>query len=333
MGKKLLLIGSGVALGATLGYIICLFLPFHKMYWKFVGFMDALHMTIYTTSVHYDWKMLKACKLVRTMTAKKDLCAKDENGESISMPVPLQDSSATFCSDAVQAAVRGACPAMSSAYIMGVLLILVIVANVIMQGVGLFLIKEYMKKPRKQYREVAFFLNLIGGILVLTLVILYYPTTILQLDSMTILMDAGGVVGLADSIGVSWGYVFMYFFIILQGVSICLHSNGSNSAEAREEELREQKKFLREQEMFHQVEMTGGPVGQPGAGVTAPPTHWGQGVQQSNWGAPQGPPQGYPSTNQAYPNYGYGGPPMPSMQPMPPHMSNVPPMQQPGAPR
>lgn len=339
MGKKLLLIGSGVSLVATVGYSICLFLPLHKVYWKAGGFLDAVTMTIYSMSVHYDWKMTRACKIVRIFTSKKDLCDKDVDGESASSNEWLQDSSSLWCSDAIRPMIHGACEGMKHAYIMGILLLLFIIANFIMQGVGLFLIKEYLKKPKKQYREVAFFLDLIGGVLMLVSVILYWPITILQLDSMQVLANAGGLFGLSDSVGTSWGYIFMYFFIIIQAVSIVLLANGSNSAEAREMELREHKKFLREQELFQQVEMSASNYG-GNVGVSAPPNHWGQGVQEQNWGAPQAGPQ----TNQAYPNYGYGGqpmamsshgqpPPMPASQSnMPPHMASAPPMQQPGGP-
>lgn len=331
MGKKLLLIGSGVSLIATVGYSICLFLPLHKVYWKAGGFLDAVTMTIYSMSVHYNWKMTRACKIVRLFTSKKDLCDKDVDGESASSNEWLQDSSSLWCSDAIRPMIHGACEGMKHAYIMGILLLLFIIANFIMQGVGLFLIKEYLKKTKKQYREVAFFLDLIGGVLMLVSVILYWPITILQLDSMQVLANAGGLFGLSDSVGTSWGYIFMYFFIIIQAVSIVLLANGSNSAEAREMELREHKKFLREQELFHHVEMTASNYG-GNVGVSAPPNHWGQGVQEQTWGAPQAGPQ----TNQAYPNYGYGGqqpPPMPASQSnMPPHMASAPPMQQPGGP-
>ena len=84
MGKKLLLIGSQVALASVLGYFICLFLPLHKIYWKVGSFMDAVNMTVYALTVHYDWKMTRACKLVRLFVSKKDMCDKDVDGESAS---------------------------------------------------------------------------------------------------------------------------------------------------------------------------------------------------------------------------------------------------------
>ena len=326
MGKKLLLIGSQVALVSVIGYFICLFLPLHKIYWKVASIMDAVNMTIFALTVHYDWKMTNACKLVRLFVSKKDLCDKHVDGESASAHVALQDSASTWCSGGMSMSVmvRGACEGFKNAYIMGIVLLLFIIANLIMQGVGLFLIKEYMKKPKKQYREIAFFLDLIGGILMLVVVILYMPIATLPLDSMVV---AGGavslVVSMSDSVGVSWGYILLYFFIIIQAVSVVLLANGSNTAEAREAELKEQKKFLQEQELFQQVEMTASSYG-GNVGVTAPPNHWGQGVQeQGNWGGP-------PPNQQAYPGpaYGYGGQPMPYMQGMHPQMS-APPMQQP----
>ena len=157
MGKKLLLIGSQVALASVLGYFICLFLPLHKIYWKVGSFMDAVNMTVYALTVHYDWKMTRACKLVRLFVSKKDMCDKDVDGESASEHVALQDSASTWCSGGMQMTIRGACEGFKNAYIMGIMLLLFIIANLIMQGVGLFLIKEYMKKPKKQYRETAFF--------------------------------------------------------------------------------------------------------------------------------------------------------------------------------
>lgn len=325
MGKKLLLIGSQVALASVLGYFICLFLPLHKIYWKVGSFMDAVNMTVYALTVHYDWKMTRACKLVRLFVSKKDMCDKDVDGESASEHVALQDSASTWCSGGMQMTIRGACEGFKNAYIMGIMLLLFIIANLIMQGVGLFLIKEYMKKPKKQYRETAFFLNLIGGILMLVVVILYMPIATIPLDSMVVAGDAfSWLVGISDSIGVAWGYVLLYFFMIIQAVSIVLLANGSNTAEAREAELKEQKKFMQEQELFQQVEMT---ASYGGKGVTAPPNHWGQGVQeQGNWGGAGPPPnQAYPGPG---PSYGYGMQPMPPMQGMHPQMS-APPMQQP----
>ncbi|CAK9071602.1 unnamed protein product [Durusdinium trenchii] len=329
MGKKLLIIGSAVGIFATLGYAICLFLPLHKVYWKIGNLFDAVHMNVYSMTVHYDWKWTRACKLVQAFGTKKDLCAKDKDGESASTSVMLQDASSTWCTAAFKNAVTGGCTAMTCAYLMGIILILFTVANMIMQGVSLFLVQEYMKKPKKQYRETAFFLDLIGCVLMLVGVILYWPTAILAFDSITV---AGGLGDIffspADSLGVTWGYVLLYFFIIIQVVSVILLGNGSNSAETREAELREQRKFMQEQELFQQAtEMTSSNYGGKALGsaccacgcgqfwcagqVTAPPNHWGQSFgqgPQGNFGAP---------TPQSFQNYGYGGPPPMAPQPMP----------------
>ncbi|CAJ1423641.1 unnamed protein product, partial [Effrenium voratum] len=158
MGKKLLTAGSGVALFAVMGYIFCLFMPLNKTFFKVAGFKDVLTVVVYSLTVHYDFRSRPACLLVRVWASKPDLCDQDDRGDSSSTSSNLQDASSTFCSAVVSNTLQGSCNAFTSAYIMGIILVFITVANLIMQGVGLFLVQEYMKKPKKQYRETAFFL-------------------------------------------------------------------------------------------------------------------------------------------------------------------------------
>jgi len=223
------------------------------------SYYDWICIRVYATAVRYEWSTILRtiygqCKLkqvrLRLLGFKLDLSDKPKGEIEFS----LQASADFFCAPGMdEQGIPGACAEFRNAYIMGIIMLLCIIANLIMQGVGLFLIKEYMKKPKNQYRLTAFFLDLIGGILMLMVLIHY--VAIIPWDRVRVILVGCNFKYNPYYSGESWGYGLLCFFIIIQAISIVLFIIGSESSEAREAELKEQKKFLQEQELFQQVEI------------------------------------------------------------------------------
>ncbi|CAE7581588.1 unnamed protein product [Symbiodinium natans] len=310
MGKKVLQAGNMVAIFAVLGYVVCLFLPLHKAYFQsLAGFLRVVDVTTYSMTVYYDWHSRLACWFVRKIRGGANDMCEDEGSTS----VWLQDTQASLCAEGVEAILTSACSGYGTAYVIGICMFLVVLLNVIAQGITFWLIQQYMEKPKKQYREVAFFLDLIGTILML-IVVLIYLLAIQRLSSISAL-GFEIALGPSNGIGASYGYFFLYFFIMIQGVSVVLMASGSNSQEAREAELREQRKFMQEMQMFDQATEMVNTNFAP-QGVMAPPSNW------------QSPPSHWGNQQPMQPAYG-GAPPMPTMtQPYGghPHMGGPPQM-------
>eukprot|EP00439_Symbiodinium_sp_Y106_P046953 s677_g6.t1 len=304
MGKKVLQAGNLVAVGAVVGYVICLFLPLHKAYYTSLGgLIRVVDVTTYSLTAYYGWHSSAACWFARKLRGGGEEECNDDGHAS----VWLQDTQASLCTDVSDAIIMSACSGYGTAYAIGMCMFLIVLLNIIAQGITFWLIQQYMHKPKKQYREVAFFLDLIGCILMLICVITYV-LAITRLSAIT--TPAEIVIGTSNGVGASYGYWFLYFFILVQVVSVVLLASGSNSQEAREAELREQRKFMAEMQMFDQAtEMVNTNFG--GHGVSAPPSNWQS--PPAHWGNQ---PAMQPGMQ---PVYG-GHPPMPTMtQPYPMH--------------
>jgi len=246
MGKKVLQAGNLVAVGAVVGYVICLFLPLHKAYYTSLGgLIRVVDVTTYSLTAYYGWHSSAACWFARKLRGGGEEECNDDGHAS----VWLQDTQASLCTDVSDAIIMSACSGYGTAYAIGMCMFLIVLLNIIAQGITFWLIQQYMHKPKKQYREVAFFLDLIGCILMLICVITYV-LAITRLSAIT--TPAEIVIGTSNGVGASYGYWFLYFFILVQVVSVVLLASGSNSQEAREAELREQRKFMAEMQMFDQ---------------------------------------------------------------------------------
>eukprot|EP00930_Biecheleria_cincta_P053826 TRINITY_DN3956_c0_g2_i1.p1 TRINITY_DN3956_c0_g2~~TRINITY_DN3956_c0_g2_i1.p1 ORF type:complete len:357 (-),score=69.84 TRINITY_DN3956_c0_g2_i1:115-1164(-) len=288
MGKKLLAAGSIMSMVAVLFSIICLFLPLQNSIFHSVGFMPLLKITTYslTANLWASKTLFGFCKAIAAVTSLKDIC--DRDGATVS----LQELQQAFCTAATVQIVEDGCTGAGFAYGMGIALVVVAVTNAIMQGVGSFLIYQYFNSSmKKQYRETALVLDIIGTILMIFIVIVYYPTAIAHLDSMQ--PAGGGLMNLVVSKGdspMATGYLMLMLVPVVQAVSIGLLFFGQSSEEVRQAELREEKKFQMEMAMFNEAAAAGRPEerGNQQQGVQPPPHSW-AGHMDSQGFAPQQP--------------------------------------------
>eukprot|EP00933_Yihiella_yeosuensis_P072276 TRINITY_DN80625_c0_g1_i1.p1 TRINITY_DN80625_c0_g1~~TRINITY_DN80625_c0_g1_i1.p1 ORF type:complete len:322 (-),score=36.68 TRINITY_DN80625_c0_g1_i1:103-1068(-) len=183
---------------------------------------------------------------------------------------PLQEASQMACHSVSQNGFRNACDAFKSAYVVGIAIILCIITNLILQLIGTYLIMQYLQgSPKKQYRETAFILSVIGVLIMTVVITIYYPLVMMPLDSMSLAI--GGVPGLAEvsqGVGVAWGFILLIVGNIIQVVAIILHSLGKSSSEVLYAEEREQRKLEMELQQYEAAgRALGGGGGGRGAGM------------------------------------------------------------------
>ncbi|CAE7228874.1 pol [Symbiodinium sp. CCMP2592] len=209
MGKKVLQAGNFVGVGAVVGYVICLFLPLHKAYYTTLGgLVRVVDVTTYSLAAYYHWHSSTACWFARKLRGGGEEECNDDGHAS----VWLQDTQASLCTEVSDAIIMSACSGYGTAYTIGLCMFLIVLLNAIAQGITFWLIQQYMHKPKKQYREVAFFLDLIGCILMLICVITY----ILAIQRLSAITTPGDIlISTSDGIGASYGYTFLYFFILV----------------------------------------------------------------------------------------------------------------------
>mmetsp|Transcript_4243 Transcript_4243/g.7474 ORF Transcript_4243/g.7474 Transcript_4243/m.7474 type:complete len:317 (-) Transcript_4243:69-1019(-) len=243
MGKKILAAGSGLGLFAVLTSVISLVLPIHKAHFYGAGFFPVFEMETYSLYAHFssDTKDL----LCRKFRGK--IC---ESGESFY----LQDVQSSFCTGGAEQIARNGCSGTRCAYVMGIALVVAVVTNAIMQFVGAFLVSQYFThSPKKQYREASLVLDVIGLLVLAIVVVIYYPTAIVNLDSIEVHELISPFVSKSRGAGLSIGYIIMWLSLLAQGISVVLQAFGQNTEEVRAADFREERKFMQEMQMFEQA--------------------------------------------------------------------------------
>lgn len=296
MGQKLLAAGSIVSILAVLFSVICLVLPLHHARFYVGGTITLFEMTTYSlnANVWASKKLFNICKGIETITSMKDLC--DSDGSTVN----LQDVQQAFCTTLMIQALKDGCTGAGFAYGMGIALVVVAVTNAIMQAVGCFLIYQYLQHAmKKQYRETALVLDIIGTILMVFMIIVYYPTAIVHLDSMQPSTQglASWAIDKSES-PMAHGYIMLLLVPVVQGVSIGLLSSGQSSQEVREAERRADEKFQTEMRYLDEVsrnaeesarqQQSGKAASslQDRIGVHAPPASWSNSLMTSQGSFP-----------------------------------------------
>lgn len=231
-------------------------LPFHiKCFYEWpAGIMEAARMTTYSTRLVVHASNNPVCRVLAPalnwVSGSKDSC------NSAAESVELVEVAQRACSPIVTSMIPNMCDGMTRANFLGVTMIIIVVFNAILQVISCYLHYNYLRvAPKKRYREVAQILQVIGLLLLLISVILYYPLVIMVLDDM-----APGIISLvapSQAGGTSWGYILTCVAVIVEVIAIVLASMAKSGAEDRFEEAREHRKFVAEVEMFEQASGAG----------------------------------------------------------------------------
>jgi len=240
MGAKILnasmaLTGFSVAVG-----LMAMFLPMHVL-WFSVG------VPLFSV----DTKVLTvAIDCVTPMPQK--VCDVFEGNPT------LEEFAQHSCAPVVKGTVQNLCEGFQSAYVVGLMLVIVFVMNLMLQGAAVFSYNYYMgSSMRKKYRTLGVLLQSIGVFCVVSVLFIYYAVVIVYLNGVKPGGVAAGValVGASHGAHASLGYIFMWVSCFLQVGSVMLSALGARSSqEELVEEAREQARFAAE---LGGMEMTG----------------------------------------------------------------------------
>lgn len=191
-----------------------------------------------------------------------------------------------------------ACTAFQHAYWGMTAQLIIIIFNLIMQGVASSFVWYYFSQSQKQkYRMTAWVLYILAPILLVIGLLLEF-ILLMQLN------DLGGSIAKSNSsINVTWGYFLMVFTWILQCIIPCIfHSGVKTKGERIIREQKAKEKYELEmaetQAMAHDLDPYG--LGYPGGPQVA--HGYGGGYPDAGYG-------GQPGYGGGYPDPGYGGQP------------------------
>lgn len=199
-------------------------------------------------------------------------CSKAEGSGS------LQDVMQRWCAPGINEIMPDTCAGLSWAYILGLILIIFVVTNLVLQGVALWMTWNYVTDvPKRKYRKVSMNLNLIGAIPISVVLLLYGGLVIVRLESMTPRGLVGVVLTPSRGLGVSDGYILMWLGQIIQWAVVSLYQNGKSGAEDQYQDAKMHQELEAEMAAAHDLAMYGGGI--PGAVGQLPPNSGPPGFQ------------------------------------------------------
>jgi len=268
------------------------------------------YMTGLTTSLH----MMTGLLFVKGNTQSSLVCKIPGTGRacrSLEDGVSLQDASFLWCSPTITRLYPQPCDAFTSGFYVGIVVVVVMIANAIALLVAAYFVWRYHSGVHKKSdREVAFYTHLISTMALMGAVVLYTGLVISKLD------DIGGtgiffIAQASHGTGISYGYFAMWVGLIVQtiaGVLLFYTTVGDEQTEDERQEYLLQKDLA----LFEQNAGT-----RPQAGM-ANATYASTGYGQHALPQPMG--QGHGQFHQV-PGYGV---PWPGPSPLPHHYTPPP---------
>lgn len=243
MGKKLVFATIGLSGLTVLVNIISVCLPFHKVEFFLMGALPAFRLVTYTLRVYIDLPSSTFCKAAALASQEPDFCDEFQGSQDI------EDMAGRFCAPVVSQTFPNACLGMKYAQWIGLVLVLAVVTNTILNVIACVLVYHYQaSSPKKKYRQVALGLHIAGVLAVQVGLIAYCPSAIIHLDHIEPRVNLA-LVSASNMSGVSKGYLLMWVGVILELVVIVLSNIMKSSDEDLYAEAREHHRFMMEMEM------------------------------------------------------------------------------------
>jgi len=316
MGKKIVGLYCVLCL-LSFALISCsCFTKWYQQVFKTFGFKTALKLEVSLLTAHIPGDSIMFCRTIRyfkSITPNRCLDIKE--------PTPLQDLAADWCAPLIFQVWPVPCQAFNTAYIMGLVVMIVYGLNIIFLCTCFYLLYYYVdsKNHKAIYRTWAMVLHAIGtGILIISC-IMY---TILAMKRLNDLGGTGipGFFEASQSVGMTPGFFIVWVGIVCQLVALGLHGCIQVSGEETEEQ-RLYKEMLKEQQQYGAIEaQMGVAAGGAGSGYFPQDPY----AQQQQQQQPQYDASAYPQPQpqpvydaSAYPQPGYSVPMAPVPAPMP----------------
>uniref|UniRef100_A0A7S2QCJ6 Uncharacterized protein n=1 Tax=Zooxanthella nutricula TaxID=1333877 RepID=A0A7S2QCJ6_9DINO len=264
MGRKTAYGIVGLGLLASVFSIIGLFFPLHTVSLSGFG-LPGLHtrMEFYSVSVHVSGLVPNVMDWFREKLGKS-FADEGKVGNGVYM-LSTSAVTQTFCTSTMELGV-GACPAMTSAKYVGMILLSVTILNAsVVQLIGGYLVWSYATSvPDKRTRLLAMKAVATGAIAMGTTLICYSLFASMQLDGLGSIFR---VLQSSQGGGFSSGQFVLYLAVVFQGSQTACMTLLQTSAEDRYEEW---KLDHDEEEFLHEGGSPGGDYGTTRAAPAAP---------------------------------------------------------------
>lgn len=289
MGQKIINVSIALTGASVAMSVIALLLPMHKVWFFAGGTFPAFNIKTFVLSVD-----MESCQSTIMPSA---FC--DKLGGS----PDLEDFAQRVCAPVVEKVFSNICTGFYNAHMLGVMLVVVVVLNAVLQGGSVYALHYYTTaSTRKKYRSLSMILQAIGAFFVFMVLTSYFGVVLVQLTSIEARGVMKALISPSRASGVSYGYIILWLSVLVQVAAIILSNWLKTTGEDWVEEERERAKFAAEMGMGD-VEMHS--TGQPGAQYAMQ-----QGMQPGMYGAqPQ-----FGGQTQPGPAYGQGAYGVPGYQ-------------------
>ncbi|CAE7869969.1 unnamed protein product, partial [Symbiodinium sp. KB8] len=249
MGKKIVgLYGLLCLLSFAIISVSC-FNKWYQQVFKTLGFKTVFKLEVSLVSAHIPGDSVIFCGLVKKIWTEIPPRCSD-----IKEPTPLQDLAADWCAPLVYSVWPVPCQAFNTAYILGIIVILVYSLNILFIGTCFYLLYYYVssKSHKPVYRYWAAVLHAVGTTMMAVACIFYTIFGMMRLNA----LGGTGIPGFfeaSQSVGMTPGYFLVWIGVIIQYVALGLHVCMQVSGEETEEH-RMYKDLLREQQQYGAIE-------------------------------------------------------------------------------
>jgi len=239
MGKIVVHMAMAMSVGSVFVMPLLLCLPLHTLTFFSMKTIVVAKMKIFTGMANNDITEGDFCRFARAANGNIEFC------ETIQGHQNLQDMAQRFCVGAMSRAFRGMCEGLSAAYGIGLAIIIFQFVNAFLHIIALWSLYNYVyNTPKKVYRDMAFFLVLVGTCLNVICLGIYAPMVSIHLDNVSI-----GVIGLnwaidiSNGTGISLGYWIMWVAVMVQCMQLSLYKASRSAEERLVVEMKMQREF------------------------------------------------------------------------------------------